>query len=82
MSRYFLPFVFALATFWVWNTNTGASAGGTRVVVPFVDVIFPEAAGKPDMLGERSVWLMAGATGALLLLAGFDHVRASLRQPE
>lgn len=79
MTRYFLPAAFLAATAWVSWTN--GQPGDTKVVVPFVDVIFPEAAGSPALLGERSVWLMGGATAVLLLLAGVDHVRA-LRKPE
>jgi hypothetical protein len=64
MSRYVVPVAFLAATLWVGWYNR--SHGASKVLLPMVDVVFPQA--------------MIGATVAVTALTVWEHVRA-VRKP-
>jgi hypothetical protein len=76
MSRYVVPVAFLAATLWVGWYNR--SHGASKVLLPMVDVVFPQAG--PQELGEHSLQAMIGATVAVTALTVWEHVRA-VRKP-
>jgi hypothetical protein len=77
MQRYVVPVIFLVATAWlVWHNQSG----GSVLVLPFVDVIFPDAAHKPDQMAARSAQILAAVTVGLWGLAIVEHFRDLRRQ--
>ncbi|MEQ1568300.1 MAG: hypothetical protein ABMA64_21855 [Myxococcota bacterium] len=75
MARYLAPVVFLAATLGVgWYNRTH---GASKVLVPLIDVFAP---GDPQQLGERSVWVLAGATAVVSVLTVLEHYRAARAQ--
>jgi hypothetical protein len=78
MTRYFAPAMFLAATIWVgWYNRTH---GASKILIPFVDILFAGDADDRQALGERSVQVLFAATLVVLGLTVIEHVRA-LRAP-
>lgn len=73
MLRYLTPLMFAAATAWMWHYN--GTHDDSKLVLPLVDVIVPEAAGDPAALADASLIGAAGLTALVFVLTVVGHAR-------
>lgn len=78
MTRYVTPLLFVALTAYMRGYNQ--SHADRKLLIPFVDLLFPEIANDPAALGERSVWVAAGLTAVVTLWTLLEHVRAVRRR--
>jgi hypothetical protein len=77
---------------WLWPVLMFAIAGWVafynsshtdrKLLFPFVDAIFPDLAGDPAAMGERSVLLLLGVAGVVTLLTFIEQLRAIARRAQ
>lgn len=76
--RYLTPLLFAAATCWMWYYN--ATHDSSKLVLPLIDVVFPEVMNDPIALADRSFQAAVVITGAVTVLTVLEHLRAIRQQ--
>ena len=83
MKRILWPLLFFAATAWMYQHN--AADSGSVMVLPMVDVLFPDVAGDNQAMGQASVKMMGGISALMLVYEIFLGIRDFQRnkaQPE
>lgn len=83
MKRILWPVLFFAATGWMYQHNTGDS--GSVMVLPMIELLFPEVAGDNQAMGQASVKMMAGISTLILIyeiFLGIRDVQRNKSQPD
>jgi hypothetical protein len=78
--RWLWPLLFFGVTGWVAFYNDHHD--DRKIIVPFVESLFPDLHGNPAGMGERSVEVLFGLSVLVLLFTIWEQVRAVLRRRE
>ena len=79
MHRYIWPALLLAAAGYVHHHNSSAHGAGVYGF-PFVEALFPETAGNPAAVGEKSVMLIVMVAVVLLAVEIVSHIRGTRRR--